>query len=391
MNFSSLFAAVALLVTPSFAQSNADLEAKIDALAAELESLQLQDVMPAVGESKYGLGPAASKVYSKDQGLSIGGYGEARLRLDDNNDFDWYRHVMYFGYKFDENWVLNTEIELEHVTEVFVEFAYLDYLGFTENMNLRTGLMLNPMGLINEYHEPTTYLAANRSQTESVIIPSTWRENGVGVFGESNGFDYKLYYMNGLDGSAFEESSLRSGRQKGAEAMAEDFAMVASVNYVDIPGVRIGGSVYSGDSGQNQFDTLDDNDTETTGDDTIASIGSCSTDIVEFHVEYKSGPFWARAMHASAEVSDAFDDGVALDIDLTGTYYELGYNLMADSDASLYPFLRQEELDLSGSEKSITTYGIHYRPIDQIVFKLDVTDDDSKGYDTTSFVIGYVF
>jgi hypothetical protein len=76
---------------------------------------------------------------------------------------------------------------------------------------------------------------------------------------------------------------------------------------------------------------------------------------------------------------------------LTGTYYELGYNLMADSDASLYPFFRQEELDLSGSEKSITTYGLHYRPIDQIVFKLDVTDDDSKDGDTTSFVIGYVF
>jgi hypothetical protein len=311
--------------------------------------------------------------------------------MDDANDFDWYRHIMYFGYKFDEHWVLNTEVELEHVKEVFVEFAYLDYLGVTENMNLRMGLMLNPMGIINEYHEPTTYLAANRSQTESVIIPSTWRENGVGVFGELNGFDYKLYYMTGLDGAGFKEDSLRSGRQKGAEAMAEDFAMVASLNYVDIPGVRIGGSIYSGDSGQNQFDTLDDNGTEDTGDDTLASIGSCATDIIEFHAEYKSGPFWARAMYANAEVSDAFDNGLALDIDLTGTYYELGYNLMADSDASLYPFFRQEELDLSGSEKSITTYGLHYRPIDQIVFKLDVTDDDSKDGDTTSFVIGYVF
>jgi hypothetical protein len=295
-----LCAAAALFVTPGFAQSNAELEAKIEAMAAELESLQLQGVMPAVGESEYGLGPAASKVYSKEQGLSIGGYGEARLRMDDANDFDWYRHIMYFGYKFDEHWVLNTEVELEHVKEVFVEFAYLDYLGVTENMNLRMGLMLNPMGIINEYHEPTTYLAANRSQTESVIIPSTWRENGVGVFGELNGFDYKLYYMTGLDGAGFKEDSLRSGRQKGAEAMAEDFAMVASLNYVDIPGVRIGGSIYSGDSGQNQFDTLDDNGTEDTGDDTLASIGSCATDIIEFHAEYKSGPFWARAMYAMA-------------------------------------------------------------------------------------------
>ena len=366
MKFSSLFAAVALFVTPVFAQSNADLEAKIDAMAAELESLQLQDVMPAVGESKYGLGPAASKVYSKEQGLSIGGYGEGRYRDDSADDFDWYRHVMYFGYKFDEHWVLNTEVELEHVDEVFVEFAYLDYLGLTENMNLRVGLMLNPMGIINEYHEPTTYLAANRSQTESVIIPSTWRENGVGVFGESGGFDYKLYLMTGLNGAGFADDSLRGGRQKGAKALAEDFAMVASANYVDIPGVRIGASMYSGDSGQNQ------------------GLGDMSTDIMELHAEYKSGPWWARAMMADAHVSDR-DVG---DINLTGTYYELGYNVMSGGDSALYPFVRVEEVEASdGSTSDYTTFGLHYRPIDQICFKLDKCDET----DTTSFVIGYVF
>jgi len=361
----SVLSLAAVIASPGFAQTNADLEAKIDALAAELESLQLQDVMPAVGEGKYGLGPAASKVYSKNQGLSIGGYGEGRLRMDDSDDFDWYRHVMYFGYKFDEHWVLNTEIEFEHVSEVFVEFAYIDYLGLTESMNLRTGLMLNPMGMINEYHEPTTYLAANRPQTETVIIPSTWRENGVGIFGESEGFDYKLYFMNGMDGSGFTDVSLRGGRQKGAQAMAEDWAVVASANYVDIPGVRIGASIYSGDSGQS------------------GGAGDMATDIVELHAEYKSGPWWARAMIADASVTDR-DDG---DIDLMGTYYELGYDLMSDSDSALYPFIRIEEVETNLGEDEYTTVGVHYRPIDQICFKLDRCDET----DTTSFVIGYVF
>lgn len=361
-----VFSFVALLVAPTSAQSNADLEAKIEALAAELESLQLQGVMPAVGESKFGLGPAASKVYSKEQGLSIGGYGEGRYRDDSSDDFDWYRHVMYFGYKFDERWVLNTEVELEHVTEVFVEFAYLDYLGLTEDMNLRMGLMLNPMGLINEYHEPTTYLAANRPQTESVIIPSTWRENGVGVFGEAKGFDYKLYLLNGLNGENFSNESLRGGRQKGAKARAEDFAVVASANYVDIPGVRIGASIYSGDSGQNQGE------------------GDMSTDIIELHAEYKSGPWWARAMMADAEVTDR-DDG---DISLTGTYYELGYNVLSGGESALYPFVRVEEVEVTdGSTSDYTTFGVHYRPIDQICFKLDWCNETN----TTSFVMGYVF
>jgi len=366
----SALAIAAVFASPGVAQTNADLEAKIEALAAELESLQLQDVMPAVGESKYGLGPAASKVYSKGQGLSIGGYGEGVFKQQDSGDtFDWYRHVMYFGYKFNDNWVLNTEVELEHVDEVFVEFAYIDYLGLTENMNFRTGLMLNPMGLINEYHEPTTYLTANRSWTEQKIIPSTWRENGLGIFGETNGFDYKLYYMNGLDGAGFADDSLRGGRQKGARALAEDWAMVASANYVDIPGVRIGASIYSGDSGQDQ------------------GGGDMATDIVELHAEYKSGPWWARAMMADAEVTDR-DAG---DIELDGTYFELGYNLMSEGDAALYPFIRVEEGETTGgNEVEYTTFGLHYRPIDQLCFKLDQSED-VNGDTTTSFLIGYIF
>jgi len=360
---------VAFLATPSLAQDTAELEAKIEALAAELESLQLQDIMPVIGSSAYGLGPAASKVYSKEQGLSIGGYGEGRYRrTDGGDDFDWYRHVMYFGYKFDDEWVLNTEVELEHVDEVFLEFAYIDYLGLGNGMNLRTGLMLNPMGLINEYHEPTTFLAANRPQTESVILPTTWRENGLGVFGETGGVDYKVYLLNGLDGSGFSDSSLRGGRQKGARALAEDFALVASANYVDIPGVRIGGSVYSGDSGQDQ------------------GLGEMATDIFELHGEYKSGPWWARALYAEASVTDR-DSG---DLDLSGAYCELGYDLLSESEASLYPYVRYEEIETSGGDDEFTTFGIHYRPMDQLCFKLDQSTN-SADEETLSFVIGYVF
>lgn len=368
MKIPALLALTLTLVSPAIAQTNADLEAKIEALAAELEGLQLQGVMPAVGEGRYGLGPAASKVYSKDQGLSIGGYGEGIYRDDGTNDFDWYRHIMYFGYKFDEHWLLNTEIEIEHVDEVFVEFAYIDYLGLTDSVNVRTGLMLNPMGLLNEFHEPTTYLAANRTQTESVIIPSTWRENGIGVFGDAGGFDYKLYYMTGLNGAGFSDTSLRGGRQKGAKAMAEDFALVAAANYVDIPGVRIGGSIYSGDSGQNQGD------------------GDMATEIYEVHAEYKSGPWWARAMYADASVTQR-DAG---DVNLDGSYVECGYDLLSGSDSSLYPFVRYEEIDATGGDREITTFGLHYRPIDQIVFKFDRTEEDGAD-DTLSFVIGYLF
>ncbi|MDP6369515.1 MAG: hypothetical protein QF615_07900, partial [Planctomycetota bacterium] len=184
-----------------------ELERRIAILAEELEDLQLTDIMPAAEGSEFGLGPAASKVYRKEQGLSIGGYGEGRYRnyggAAKDDVFDFYRAVLYFGYRFDEDWVFNSEIEMEHVNELSVEFAYLDWLGGSEALNARLGLMLLPLGLVNEYHEPTTFLAANRSIIESQLIPTTARENGVGIFGALGSWDYKLYLVNGMDGTGF--------------------------------------------------------------------------------------------------------------------------------------------------------------------------------------------
>src|SRR5512141_3189746 len=56
----------------------AEIERKIEVLAREIEQLKLGEAAPAAaegGEARYGVGPAASKVYGK-KGVSIGGYGE---------------------------------------------------------------------------------------------------------------------------------------------------------------------------------------------------------------------------------------------------------------------------------------------------------------------------
>ena len=101
--------------------------------------------------------------------------------------FDLLRAILYFGYKFDDRFVFNSEIEFEHSTtsesgSASVEFAYLDYL-FKPGFNVRGGLLLVPMGLVDELYEPTTFLGAKRPETERRIIPSTWRENGLGAHG----------------------------------------------------------------------------------------------------------------------------------------------------------------------------------------------------------------
>ena len=135
------------------------------------------------------------------------------------NEWDYLRAVVYLGWKFDRTFVLNTEIEYEHAStgkggEVSVEFATLDAM-LRDEVNLRAGLVLVPVGFVNEMHEPTTYLGARRPDTENRILPSTWRANGIGAFGEAGPVAYKLYLTESLNASSFTAANgIRGGRQK---------------------------------------------------------------------------------------------------------------------------------------------------------------------------------
>ncbi len=143
-------------------QENLELARRIDIVATELQRAQASEVVPQIQGSEHGLGPAASKIYQAQSGVSIGGYGELMYENPAGDaatdEFDLLRAVLYFGYKFDEHFVFNSEIEFEHAgEEVAVEFAYLDYLH-DPALNFRAGNVLVPMGFLNEMHEPTTLL-----------------------------------------------------------------------------------------------------------------------------------------------------------------------------------------------------------------------------------------
>ena len=89
-----------------------------------------------------------------------------------------------------------------------------------------------------------------RPEVERRILPSTWRENGAGLFGTiAERVDYRVYAVNGFDGSGFDSSGLRGGRQKGSEALANDFAFVGRVDVHAAPGLMVGGAVWVGQSG----------------------------------------------------------------------------------------------------------------------------------------------
>lgn len=388
---------------------NAELERRIDSLAGEIERVDLGDLVPPVGESQFGLGPAASKVYGVEQGVSLGGYGEVLYEdfesdLDDGSsgapdEFDLLRAVLYVGYKFDEHWVFNSELEFEHAgEEVGVEFAYLEYLH-SEALNARGGHLLVPMGLINERHEPTTFLSAKRPGVESVILPTTWHENGAGLLGAVGQFDYEAYLINGFDGAGFAASGLRDGRQGGSEAVAEDLAGVARLDWNGVPGLMLGVSGYQGDSGQ----TLSGVDLDTT--------------IYEGHVDWNWRGLSVRGLVAQAELDDVAALNAALGLagtasvgeELEGYYVELGYDVLGalrpESGQSLSPFVRYEAYDTQAevpagfasdpaNDVEITTVGLAYKPHHQIVIKVDWMDADNDagtGQDQLNVAMGYVF
>ncbi len=395
-----------------------EIERKIEILAAEVEDLKVGEAAVTASREAAlpGLGPAASKVYQKESGVSIGGYGEALYESfaderDDGSDsgktdqFDLLRAVFYFGYKFNERFLFNSEIEFEHAStsesgSASVEFAYVDYL-YRSWFNARAGLVLIPMGFVNELHEPTVFLGAKWPETESRIIPTTWRENGFGAYGDVGGFTYRSYIVNGLDASGFGAGGLRGGRQKGSKAKAEDLAWVGRFDYTGVPGLLAGGSLYVGDSGQGL-----------TGADG-GDIG-VKTVIWEGHLDYRYRGFELRGLYSRADLDDVAALNAALGLEgsasvgevLQGTYLQGGYDLLRGrDDRSLVPYLRWESIDTQhevpdgyqsnpANDRRILTLGLAYQPIEQLIIKLDYQEVDNEattGVDQFNVGLGYIF
>lgn len=404
-------------VAPALAQAPKTLEERVRelesfkaAVSEEVFKGEFGKLAPQTGAGRFGMGRGAAKVYDKKAGVSLGGYGEFLFedRFDAADRFDALRAILYFGYRFDENWVFNSEIEIEHGStsassgtttsggSVSLEFGYLEYLH-NEQLNARAGLLLVPMGFINELHEPTAFLGAHRPETERRIIPSTWREMGVGVHGRIEGFDYKLYVINGLNGEKFSSSGLRGGRQKGNRAAAQDLAVVARVDYIEQPGLIVGLSFYCGQSGQDSKNTMSQN---------IPDLG---TAIVEVHAQYEAEGLRARGLWAAAFIDDTVEfnrnTNNTLAKFLSGHYLELGFDVMSridpESGQALTPYLRYERVDTQASvadafvrdgtkDEVFFTFGVEYKPRPNIVIKLDFRDSD-EGNDSINLLFGYDF
>ena len=401
-------------------QQPADLEElrrRLDVLAEEVERLRSgeeQEIELSDEDVRaLGLAPSAAVTYGRGQGVSLAGYGEMLYEdfaredeggraIGTGSQFDFLRAIIYAGYRFNDKFLFNSEIEVEHADEVFVEFAYVDYLAH-ENLGIRGGLLLVPMGLVNEFHEPTVFLGTDRPVTEQRVIPTTWRENGGGIYGSVDRVVYRAYVINGLDGVSFSSSGIRGGRQKGSQAEASNMAFVGRIDVTPTPGVFVGTSLYSGGSGQGQI-AVDDRtfDVQTT--------------IFDAHAQAQIRGFDLRGLYARAAIGDAAElnqalgltgsDGVAET--MQGGYVQVGYNVLsqvAASGVAVTPYVRYERVNTQAtmpagfernlsSDNTFTTMGMELKPIPNVVLKVDyawVSNEAETGVNQFNISFGYAF
>lgn len=428
--------ALAALAAPAaFAQDSkvADLERKVEALAGEIERLKLGEAAEPDLKSALGLGPAASKVYQKSpKRVSIGGYGEMLYEnfqpkkqngtgAGKRDAIDMVRAILYVGYKFSDRVMFNSEIEFEHGTtrtgvtgaaprgEVSVEMAAIDFKPFDDRLGLRAGMLLMPVGLVNEIHEPTTYHGAKRPSVESNIIPTTWRENGAGVFGEWGPASYRSYVVSGLQAgsdtnvSGFSASSgLRNGRSSGAKSFIEDAAWVTRLDVSPAEGFLFGGSFYVGEADQSQ-----------------QRLPAVPVSLWETHAKLAWRGAELKALYAQVKVGNtdslnALQGNAAggtgsVGSDMFGGYLEAAYDVLTPwgnpKGQSLTPFVRYERYDTQAgvphawrknpsNSRVEYTVGAGYKPLNQVVLKADhqfLKDQGQTGIGQTNLAIGYIF
>ena len=313
---------------------------------------------------------------------------------------DFLRAILYAGYRFNDKFLFNSEIEVEHGNEIFVEFAYVDYLA-SPYLTVRGGLLLLPLGLVNEFHEPNVFIGAKRPETEQRIIPTTLRENGAGILGSAGIVNYRAYVTNGFNGAGFTSAGLRGGRQRGVQARAANLAFSGRLDVTPMPGISGGVSVYNGGAGQEQV-VLD------------GARLDVDTTIVDVHAQAQLRGVDVRALFARATVDGAGDVSRALRLanapladTMQGGYLQVGYNVLSQFNTALAltPYVRYERIDTQhdipagftrdlSRDGAFKTLGIEVKPIPNVVVKTDsqwLPNEAGTGRNQFNVNLGYAF
>lgn len=371
--------------------------------------------------------------------LQFGGYGEAVMIRNFYSDnylrysnsekykdakshgrFDLPHVVFYVGYNFGRGWSMGTEIEFEHGgTESAMEIEeeeggeyeseverggeialeqFWIQKSFNPYVNLRMGHLIVPVGLTNGSHTPTEFFGVYRPEGESTILPCTWHETGVSIWGRTRHWRYEVLFLPGLDSDRFNDKEwIKGGAGSPYEfKIGNSYAGAVRIDNYSVRGLRIGVSGYMGNSFRNSLMPSEaEKDKEVTG--TVA-IGS-----VDFH--YDAHHWIARGHFDYGHLSDAdrissYNKGLRKDSPSPQTNVasaalaagvEAGYDLFSqvrklrENDRKLYLFGRYEYYDSmyqttasigdqKWCERQRVAVGLNYFPMKSIVVKAEYSN-----------------
>ena len=417
-----LVSAWTITALPVGAVESAELEQlqrQLEAQQQEIERLQRQDetLERRLGATADYVEKSAAKGAGRGS-TTLGGYGELHYndlenQVDNSSSrtIDFHRFVLFIGHEFSPRIRLYSELELEHALvkdtqcsgvdgtdnasgpepdeditlvcgdtapgEVELEQAYIE-ADLSQSLSIKGGVFLLPVGILNETHEPPTFYGVERNPVEKNIIPSTWWEGGLGISGRiGKGLSYDLAYHSGLavPSSSY---SIRSGRQKVAEADGQDWATTARLKWTGMRGLELAVS------GQYQQDITQGTD---------SSAGSAS--LLASHIIWQAGPLGLRALYAQWNLAGDGPKNAGHD-EQTGYYIEPAIKIMPQLGVfARYNVWDNQAGDNVDSEYKQTDVGINYWPHEDVVIKLDYQNQDSpvgkKELDGLNVGIGYQF
>ncbi|WP_343583391.1 hypothetical protein [Herbaspirillum sp.] len=404
--------------------SEAELMQRLDQMAAEIAQLKAelaankqktetvekrQDVLATTVETSAAKGP--SSILGPNTVLSS--YGEVNYSRQSKDasksQADVARAVIGITHRFDEKTKMVAEFEWEHAVtsssdkgETEVEQLYVER-EFNNGLRAKGGLFLIPAGLLNSNHEPTAYYGVYRNFVETAIIPTTWREVGFSLSstldngltwetGLSTGFDLSKWDATSSDGRT---SPLGSIHQEGQQAKSRDLSVFGALNWRGMPGLLLGGSVFTGKAGHKTTDF---------------PAQDARVTLWDLHARYTPGKWDLSALYARGTISntDALNQSFAgqqtpVPSSFYGWYTQAAYQLWKSEDYALTPFIRIEKFNTAnsyspsvdvptGPNERVITVGSNFNIGEGVVIKADYQKfKQDATRDRLNLGLGYAF
>ncbi len=350
-----------------------------------------QKLVTMSGEDSLAQGVAKNKTI-------LSGYGSIFYQHDKNAQqgiVNLERFVFFIGHQFNSKIAFFSETEIEDAKieggvpggEISLEQAFLRF-KLNARQYIVAGLFTPRIGLLNENHLPINFNGVERPIVEQLVIPVTWRELGIGFYGQAANIplNYTFALVNGLDAENFKHGTgIRDGRAEGKLASANNLAVTASLQYF-INDFKFQVSGYAGGTttyGKKIADSL-----------TLKSgVFGAPLYLTEGNVQYAKNGFFSKAIFCYISYPEAVTAnkvfGNNIFSSMYGGYAEVGYNLFEAAkkeklqSQQLNFFARYEMLDLNNTIPSNAIYdgtekqhhiilGAGYLPIPNVVIKADV-------------------